>query len=107
MKATAIVRTGLVIAFAVAVPTQAAETTGQDVFNAYCVQCHGDSNEAAGTLQLGRTRGQDKALLTKRTDLKPEYIEYVVRHGLKSMPPFVPSELTDAKLKALTEFLAK
>ena len=58
-------------------------------------------------MQLSRTRGQDKALLTQRTDLAPDYIEYVVRHGLKSMPPFVPSDLTDDKLKALVRFLTR
>jgi mono/diheme cytochrome c family protein len=83
-----------------------AEITGKDVFDQYCAQCHGPG-DAPGTVHLGRTRGKDKALLAQRTDLAPEYVEYVVRHGLKSMPPFVPSDLTDAKLKALVGFLAK
>ena len=83
-----------------------AEMTGKEVFDHYCTYCHG-SREGPGTMQLARTRGPDRALLTKRTDLAPEYIESVVRHGLKAMPPFVPSDLTDAKLKALIKFLAK
>ena len=58
-------------------------------------------------MQLGRTRGKDKALLTERTDLAPEYIEYIVRHGLKSMPPFAPGDLDEAKFKALIAFLTK
>jgi hypothetical protein len=58
-------------------------------------------------VQLSRTRGKDKGLLAQRTDLAPEYIEYIVRHGLKSMPPFAPSDLDDAKLKALIGFLTK
>ena len=56
---------------------------------------------------LKRTRGTAKALLAQRTDLAPEYIESVVRHGLKSMPPFVPSDLTEVKLKALVTFLTR
>ena len=83
-----------------------AEMTGKEVFDHYCTYCHGAS-DGPGTMQLKRTRGADKALLTERTDLAPDYVEYVVRHGLKSMPPFVPSDLTEAKLKALVAFLAR
>jgi mono/diheme cytochrome c family protein len=83
-----------------------AEISGKDVFDQYCAQCH-EPGDAPGTVHLTRTRGKEKGLLTQRTDLAPEYVEYVVRHGLKSMPPFVPSDLTDAKLKALVGFLAK
>jgi mono/diheme cytochrome c family protein len=80
------------------------EITGKEVFNHYCNYCHG-SAEGPGTMQLKRTRGADKALLAERTDLAPVYIKLVVRNGLKSMPPFVPSDLTDAKLEALAAFL--
>jgi len=92
---------------AAAVSASAADVSGKELFDHYCVYCHGPGNEGAGTLQLARTRGKDKALLTERTDLKPEYIEYVVRHGLKSMPPFVPSDLTDAELAVLADYLSK
>jgi mono/diheme cytochrome c family protein len=87
-------------------PAVAAEPTGKEVFDHYCAACHGAA-DGTGTMQLGRTRGKDKAFLTARKDLKGEYVEYVVRHGLRSMPPFVPSDLTDDKLKALSTFLAK
>jgi mono/diheme cytochrome c family protein len=87
-------------------PTRAADTTGKEVFDHYCSYCHG-SSDGPGTMQLRRTRGKDQALLTERTNLSPDYIEYVVRHGLKSMPPFAPSDLTEAKLKVLAAFLAK
>lgn len=87
-----------------AMPAVGAEMTGQQVFDYYCSDCHG-SDGGPGTTQLRRIRGKDKALLTERTDLAPDYIEYVVRHGLKTMPPFLPSDLTEAKLKALVGFL--
>jgi mono/diheme cytochrome c family protein len=87
-----------------AVPAAGAEMTGRAVFDHYCTYCHG-SEDGPGTMQLRRTRGNDKALLAERTDLAPQYIEYIVRHGLRSMPPFVPSDLTEAKLAALVEFL--
>jgi len=89
-----------------AMPAAGADLTGKEVFDHYCSYCH-DSGDRPGTMQLRRTRGTDKALLTRRTDLTPEYIQFVVRHGLRSMPPFVPSDLTDAKLKSLAGFLTK
>jgi mono/diheme cytochrome c family protein len=89
-----------------AMPAAGAEMTGNEVFDHYCSSCHG-SNDGPGTMQLRRTRGKDQALLTERTNLSIDYIEYVVRHGLRSMPPFVPSDLTEAKLKALVAFLVK
>ena len=84
----------------------AAEPKGSEVFEQYCTHCHGTA-DAPGTVQLSRTRGKDKGLLTQRTDLAPDYIEYIVRHGLKSMPPFAPSDLNEARLKALISFLMK
>lgn len=92
---------------AVTGPAVAAELTGKEVFDRHCVHCHGPGNDATGTLQLARTRGKDKALLTERKDLPAEYIQYVVRHGLKAMPAFVPSDLTDTQLQALTAYLAR
>ena len=92
---------------AVTGPAVTAELTGKEVFDRHCVHCHGPGNEATGTLQLARTRGQDKALLTERNDLPAVYIQYVVRHGLRAMPAFVPSDLTDAQLQALTDYLSR
>ena len=68
------------------------------------VRGHG-SADGPGTSQLSRTRGKDKALLTERKDLAADYVEYIVRHGLKAMPPFAPGDLPDARLKALASFL--
>ena len=95
------------LAGAAAAPATAADLTGQEVFDRHCVHCHGPGNDAVGTLQLARTRGKDKALLTERKDLPAEYIRIVVRNGLKAMPAFVPSDLTDTQLQALTEYLTR
>ena len=84
----------------------AAEMDGKEVFEHYCSYCHG-TGDGPGTQQLRRTRGPDKALLTERTDLAADYIQYIVRHGLKAMPPFAPSDLTDPRLKALVAYLMK
>ncbi|HTV79892.1 MAG TPA: cytochrome c [Steroidobacteraceae bacterium] len=78
--------------------------SGKEVFDHYCSWCHGAA-DGPGTMQLSRTRGKAQALLAERTNLPPEYIRTVVRHGLRAMPPFVPSDLTDARLAALIGFL--
>ena len=81
--------------------------TGKEVFESYCVYCHAPGYEHPGTRQLAKRRGDDKAVLAQRDDLTEEYINFIVRHGLMSMPPFAPSDLTDAKLKALVNYLVK
>jgi len=102
-----VLRSGLVSALvALAIPATGAEMTGKEVFEHYCSACHGAA-DGPGTMQLARTRGKEQALLVERNNLTTDYIEFVVRHGLRSMPPFVPSDLTDARLQALAAFLAK
>jgi mono/diheme cytochrome c family protein len=91
----------------VGLPVRGAELTGQEVFERHCVHCHGRSDEAPGTRQLARTRGEALALLAERGDLPAAYIEVIVRNGLRAMPAFVPSDLTDAQLRALTDFLTR
>ena len=101
-----LLRSGLMCAaVALAIPATGAEMTGREVFEHYCAPCHG-SSDGPGTMQLSRTRGKEQALLVERRNLTTDYVEYVVRHGLKSMPPFVPSDLTDVRLQALAAFLA-
>jgi mono/diheme cytochrome c family protein len=99
--------TASAVLLAATAPGAAAELTGKEVFDRHCVHCHGPGNEAVGTLQLARTRGEDKALLTERDDLPAVYIQMIVRQGLNAMPAFVPSDLTDAQLKALTDYLTQ
>ena len=104
MKLAAVVASAALAA--AAVPAAAADLTGKEVFDRHCVHCHGAGDEMTGTQQLARTRGKDKALLAERDDLPAEYIRMIVRQGLKAMPAFVPSDLTDAQLQVLAEYLA-
>ncbi len=106
MKRIALMLIGVSALAGLARPAAGAEMKGKEVFDHYCVHCHG-AGDWPGTMQLARTRGKDRALLAERTDLTSDYIEYIVRHGLKSMPPFTPSDLTDAKLEALVGFLTR
>lgn len=89
-------------------PAHSAEAlAGKEVFNRNCIHCHAPGVEHPGTLQLGLTRGQDRAVLEERKDLTADYVRHIVRHGLKAMPAFVPSQITDDQLNALTDYLSR
>ena len=61
-----------------------------------------------GTQALqARFRGELPAPLAQRTDLTPDYIEAVVRDGLRSMPFFRPTEVSDDDLAALVAYLTR
>lgn len=89
---------------------------GQAVFERHCAACHGngrgDESEGAaalpGTLALRlKYQGTLPALLEQRTDLSVESITTFVRNGVASMPPFRPTEVTDADIAAIAAFLAR
>jgi mono/diheme cytochrome c family protein len=46
-------------------------------------------------------------VLEERTDLDPDYIRHVVRHGLVEMPPWRPTELDDSSLAQLVQYLTR
>jgi len=83
------------------------EITGKNVFDKKCSHCHAPGNENPGTRQLGLTRGADKAVMEQRNDLNGEYIRYIVRHGLMSMPAFVPTDITEQQMDELIRYLTK
>jgi (+)-pinoresinol hydroxylase len=74
-------------------------------FQRACSVCHG-SGPAPGTRALrAKYRGKLPALLEQRTDLAPDYVKFVVRHGVSVMPPFRKTELSDAALDAIAGYL--
>ncbi len=97
----------------------AAVARGREVFIARCQACHGDYprdtkpalfrlDPMPGTRALElRYHGTVPALLEQRTDLRPELITHVVRHGIGSMPMFRPTEVSDEDLKALVQYLTR
>ena len=54
-----------------------------------------------------RYKGAVPALLTERTDLSPELVKVYVRNGLSIMPIFRKTQISDAQLEALAEYLAR
>jgi len=81
---------------------------GYAQFERACAVCHGDGPAKPGTRAL-RAKYHDKepALLAERTDLAPDYIRYVVRHGVSVMPPFRKTELSDPDLDELVAYLTR
>ena len=78
---------------------------GEQLFAARCALCH--IGFAPGTIMLGRRLGQQRALLAERSDLAGDYVRYVVRHGLLSMPPLTRVDLSDTELTQVVAFLTR
>lgn len=82
-------------------------STGKQVFQRWCAECHADGPRYPGTASLAVKYGKDMpAALEKRTDLTPETVAYFVRKGALIMPPFRKTEITDAELKSLSDYLS-
>lgn len=81
---------------------------GKQVYDHWCAPCHAPSYRASGTSALAVKYGKDQpAALEQRRDLTPEVIAYFVRHGVSIMPTFRKTEITDAELAALSNYLTK
>jgi (+)-pinoresinol hydroxylase len=79
---------------------------GKAIFDRSCAACHARGPGHPGTQRLAELRGATKAVLEERTDLSPAYIRVVVRQGLLEMPPWRPSEIDEAALAQLAQYLA-
>ncbi len=80
---------------------------GKAVFDRSCAACHARGPGHPGTQRLAQLRGADRAVLEDRTDLEPAYIRVVVRHGLIEMPAWRPTEIDEAALAQLVQYLAR
>jgi len=84
------------------------EPRGYSEFQRACWVCHGSGPAKPGTRALrAKYAGKVPALLEQRTDLTPDYVKYIVRHGVTVMPPFRKTELSDADLDAIAAYLAR
>jgi len=86
---------------------QVTATPGKQVYEKWCVQCHGDGPRYPATASLAVKYGKDMpAALEKRTDLTPEMVALFVRQGVSIMPPFRKTEITDTELASLGAYLS-
>jgi mono/diheme cytochrome c family protein len=83
-------------------------TSGEAVYQRWCVHCHaaGRGNPGTESLQV-KYGGRTPALLLERRDLNAEAVKVFVRQGILSMPPFRKTEITDVELEALAGYVAR
>ena len=103
----------VVTAAAVAQDGSAVER-GRATFEHLCEPCHGSGPGDDGRAMLPGTdalrikyQGALPALLEERSDLTPEALKTFVRVGVFSMPPFRPTEITDAQIEDVAAYLAE
>ena len=93
--------------------TQSRLILGKRVYGAWCVDCHGPGPGRYGRGLTGtealeaKYEGKVPAVLDERTDLTPAFVDYFVRNGVSLMPFFRKTEITDAELAALGEYLSR
>ena len=85
-----------------------APVSGEAVYMRWCRHCHsaGRGNPGTESLQV-KYAGRVPAVLLDRTDLDAAAVKMFVRQGVLSMPPFRKTEITDAELAALGDYIAK
>jgi len=86
---------------------------GRAKFQHSCEPCHGAGIGDDGRTMLPGTdalrlkyRGALPAVLEQRKDLNADIIKVFVRQGSWSMPPFRPTELTDAEIADIAAYIA-
>jgi mono/diheme cytochrome c family protein len=81
---------------------------GKEVFDHWCMPCHGVGDQYPGTVALGvKYQGAFPAALEARQDLAPEVVKAFVRSGISVMPFFRKTEIGDTDLDALAAYLSE
>ncbi len=110
MKRMVIMAAALVLGagWAAQASAQGAPSRGREVFDKWCAPCHGAGPAKPATAALAaKYKGAKPALLEERTDLTPDVVKYMVRHGVYTMPASRKTEISDDDLDALAAYLFK
>ena len=95
------------LVFGAAAPAQDRSQRGKEVYDYWCINCHGSFPGTPGTQALEVLyRGLKPADLEERTDLPAELVRLYVRTGVSIMPTFRKTEISDEDLEALVAYLA-
>ncbi len=94
----------LPIAGPVLAADQSQPDRGREVYQKWCTPCHGTGLGKPGTSGAA-AHGLNPAVLEQRTDLNPKMIETAVRNGRNFMPRFRKTEISNADLAAITDYL--
>lgn len=81
---------------------------GKEVYEHWCSPCHAPgARKHPGTSALEVLYQDEKpAVLEERLDLTPELIVFYVRNGVKIMPFFRKTEISDKDLADMAAYLA-
>lgn len=84
------------------------QPNGYAQFQNYCEVCHGKGADKPGTVALeAKYQGRKPALLEQRTDLTRDAVKAFVRKGIFVMPRSRKTEISDADLDAIAEYLSR
>lgn len=83
-----------------------ARSAGGNIFDKWCSDCHSTAGGPGSVALQRKYRGNLPAVLEQRSDLRPDYVKLVVRHGISFMPSFRKTEISDADLAFLAAYLA-
>lgn len=85
--------------------TQAGSLSGAQVYARWCADCHSTPTGPGSMALERRLQGRVPAVLDQRTDLNPAYVAAVVRRGISFMPSFRKTEISDAELARMVDYL--
>lgn len=77
----------------------------EQMFAQTCARCHGPGGW--GTRELAKRSAPGEAELLQRKTIPADLVRFVVRHGVGSMPPFTPTDLTDDEVNRLALWLER
>ena len=77
-----------------------------DIYGKWCSDCHSTAGGPGSVALQRKYQGAVPAILEQRTDLNPDYVRLVVRKGMSFMPSFRKTEISDAELTLLADYLA-
>jgi mono/diheme cytochrome c family protein len=81
---------------------------GNEAYQYWCAPCHGAGPGHPGTVALtAKYKGALPGLLEERTDLTPQTVRFAVRRGTSIMPFFRKTEVSDADLDAIAQYLTR
>ena len=88
--------------------SDSARKKGNEAYQYWCATCHGAGPGHPGTTALSaKYKGALPGLLEERTDLTPTAVRFAVRRGTSIMPFFRKTEVSDADLDAITQYLMR
>jgi mono/diheme cytochrome c family protein len=86
------------------VPQRTQGTEGAENYALKCAGCHDPGPGHPATMLLTQL-GRPVPALIGRDELQLSYLQSVVRRGLIEMPPFRPTELSDADIEGIYAYI--